>query len=218
MGTCSDRFSRSNIMPGLQLSNIKTSLYFFSKNKEKKKKIYLYLQERTTLLVKPTICFFFLATAIVDKTIYKVNIQQFISLCKSQNFFNLVQNSAEKILEWPHYKSSKYIGLQKLDVSSTSDEWVQVTTINGHVKVDVAAHEHPLLMRCFGDRSTYLVQTIIQHFQEGNSPFRAVERSRLAWLDSCWVIWNITVLHYITVTLLLKISISFPLFINKAYG
>ena len=90
--------------------------------------------------------------------------------------------STEKILEWPHYESCKDIRLKELNVSSSTNE--RVTTIQGRVKIDVAAHEHSLVVRTFwGLWPTYLVHTVIKHLQESHTSFWVVKRSWLARLN-----------------------------------
>ena len=56
-------------------------------------------------------------------------------------------------------------------MSSATDERVEVTAVQGRVEVDVAAHEHSLVVRCFRGWPTYLVHTVIKHLQERGSSF-----------------------------------------------
>ena len=78
--------------------------------------------------------------------------------------------STEQVREGPHYEFGEDVRIEELDVSSTADQGVQASSLQGDVEIDIAAQQHTVL----GGRCPYLVQVFVQHLEEKLAFFRVV--------------------------------------------
>lgn len=99
-------------------------------------------------------------------------------------------SSSEQLRKGPHDEPGIDVILQELYVCSSADHGVQVPTLGGLVEYNVTTHEHP----CFGCWGPDLVQAVVQHFSEHLPTFWVIWWRGVAEVDSCWMIWDITIL------------------------
>lgn len=77
--------------------------------------------------------------------------------CIQKEKLLITLQSTEQIWEGPHYKLCKDVRLQELNMSSPPNYGIQVSSLQGDVKIDITPHEHTMLR----GRCSYLVQAII---------------------------------------------------------
>lgn len=114
-------------------------------------------------------------------------------------------SSSEQLRKGPHDEPGIDVILQELYVCSSADHGVQVPTLGGLVEYDITTHEHPCF-RCWGPD---LVQAVVQHFSEHLPTFWVIRWWGVAEVDSCWMIWDITILPSRMMTVSSKLMSNF---------